>query len=170
MNYFLGGSFTSDLNNELRVNKGYTYGARSQFAGAEDRGVFGVATSVRTNVTLESLVLIRDIVGAYGPAFDQARLDALKGALLRRQALETQTLDAKLGLLADIAVFGYPVDYRARDAARLEALTLEEFVDLAERTLLPEAMDYIVVGDARTQEARLESLGFGPPRRVPAYE
>jgi zinc protease len=170
MNYFLGDSFTADLNNELRVNKGYTYGAGSDFLGAADRGTFRVATSVRSNVTLESLVLIRDIVGAYGPAFDQDRLDALKSALVRRQALETQSLDAKLGLLADIAVFDYPVDYRARDAERLEALTLDEFKALAERTLLPDAMDYVVIGDAATQADRLESLGFGPPRRLPALE
>ena len=166
MNYFLGGSFTSELNNELRVNKGYTYGARSLFAGAADRGEFSVATSVRSNVTLESLVLIRDIVDTYGANFDAARLQALKSALLRRQALETQSLEAKLALLGDIARFDYPIDYRARDAARLEALSIEAFKALAARTLRADAMDYVIVGDAETQEAGLTALGFGAPKRV----
>ena len=98
------------------------------------------------------------------------RLAALKGALLRRQALETQSLEAKLNLLGDIARFDYPVDYRARDAARLEALSLEAFKALSERTLRADAMDYVVVGDADTQEAGLSALGFGAPKRVPAFD
>lgn len=170
LNYFLGGTFTSDLNNELRVNKGYTYGIRSRFLGLEDRGAFVVTSSVRTNVTLEALVLIRDIVADYGPGFTQARLDALKSSLLRRQALETQTQAAKLGLLADIAVYGRPEDYRQRDAERLEALELDAFKALAARLLRADALDYVVVGDAETQAARLEELGFGDVERVPAFD
>ncbi|MEE4300890.1 MAG: pitrilysin family protein [Pseudomonadales bacterium] len=166
LNYFLGGSFTSDLNSELRVAKGYTYGIRSRFEGAPDRGRFSVATSVRSNVTLESLVLIRDIVDRYGPTFDEARLAALKAALQRRQALVSQTQAAKLGLLERIVAWDHPLDYRTRDAARLDALTLEEFSELAARHLRPEAMDYIVVGDAETQAEGLTRLGFGPPRML----
>lgn len=170
LNYFLGGSFTSDLNSELRVAKGYTYGIRSGFAGAPDRGTFSVATSVRSNVTLESLVLIRDIVDRYGPTFDEARLAALKGALLRRQALVSQTQAAKLGLLERIVAWDYPLDYRTRDATRLEALTLEEFSALAQRYLRAEAMDYVVVGDAETQAEGLTGLGFGAPRMLSAFD
>lgn len=170
LNYFLGGSFTSDLNNELRVAKGYTYGARSGFDGAADRGTFSVATSVRSNVTLESLVLIRDIVDRYAPTFDADRLAALKGSLLRRQALVAQTQEAKLGLLERIVAWDRPLDYRTRDAARLEALTLEEFEALASRLLRAEAMDYVVVGDAETQAERLRTLGFGAPRMLPAFD
>ncbi len=163
VNYLLGDIYTSQLMTQLRVEKGYTYGIRSGFSGAEDRGVFSVSTSVRTNVTLEALALIRDILAGYGPNFTQEDLEVLKSALLRGQALKTETLGAKLGLLGAVSVYGYPDDYLARNAARIEAMTLEEFKSLAETYIRPDAMDWLVVGDAATQAGRLGELGFGDP-------
>ncbi|MCI5048136.1 MAG: insulinase family protein [Aquisalinus sp.] len=163
MNFLLGGIYTSELNTELRVNRGYTYGIRSGFNGAEDRGTFAVQTSVRSNVTLESVELIRDILANYGPEFTEDDLTIMKGALLRGLALETETLDDKLGVLEDISAYGYPDDYLARNADRVEAMTLEDFKALAENYLRPDAMNWLVVGDAETQAGRLEQVGFGAP-------
>ncbi|WP_199564700.1 M16 family metallopeptidase [Parvularcula marina] len=170
INYYLGGTFTSDLNNELRVNKGYTYGARSFFSGTEDRGFYTVSTSVRTNVTLESLELIRDLLASYGESFDEDRLQEMKEALLRQQALQTETLGEKLGVLSEISTYGYPEDYQAQNAARLEAVDLAEFRRLATTYILPGAMNYVVVGDAETQAGRLGDLGFGEPVMVDPVE
>jgi len=161
VNFYLGGGFTSELNNELRVNKGYTYGARSGFSGGADRGRFSVSTSVRTNVTLESLELIRDILEGYGSNFDEARLDEMKQALLRQQALQNETLGSKLGILGDISTYGYPLDYQARNADALKALDLEQLRSLTDAYIRPDAMNYVVVGDAATQADRLDALGFG---------
>ncbi|MEL7487160.1 MAG: pitrilysin family protein, partial [Pseudomonadota bacterium] len=163
MNYFLGDIYTSKLNTELRVNKGYTYGAGSSFTGRIDRGVFSVNTSVRSNVTLESVVLIRDILSTYGDAFTEEDLALLKGALLRTQALQTETLDRKLDMISSIRDYGYPDDYPARNAKRIEAMTLAEFKALADRLIRPEAMDWLIIGDAESQAARLSALGFGEP-------
>jgi zinc protease len=163
LNFLLGGIYTSQLNTELRVNKGYTYGIRSGFNGAKDRGSFAIGTSVRSNVTRESLELIRDIVANYGPGFTAADLEILKGANLRGQALKNETLRSKLGVVQAISTYGYPNDYQARNAARIEAMTLEQFKGLAATYLRPDAMQYLVVGDAATQAGRLGELGFGDP-------
>jgi len=163
MNFLLGGIYTSKLNTELRVNKGYTYGIRSSFSAAKDRGTFGVSSSVRTNVTLESLKLIKDIVGSYGPDFTEEDLATMKDALLRGQALETETLSAKQSMLDNIAAYGYASDYKAKNAKVIKDMTLEQFKALASEHLRPDAMTYLVVGDAKTQAARLSELGFGDP-------
>ena len=163
MNFMLGGIYTSKLNTELRVNKGYTYGIRSSFNSDMDRGNFSVRSSVRTNVTLESLELIKDIVSAYGPDFTEDDLAVMKDALLRGQALETETLTAKLGVLGEISSYGYPDGYKAKNAAAIKAMTLEQFKALAAEHLRPDAMTYLVVGDAKTQASRLKELGYGDP-------
>ncbi|WP_306249639.1 pitrilysin family protein [Parvularcula sp. IMCC14364] len=163
MNFLLGGIYTSELNTELRVNRGYTYGIRSGFSGAEDRGTFAVQTSVRSNVTKESIELIRDILASYGPEFTENDLEIMKGALLRGLALETETLGDKLGLLDDISTYGYPEDYLARNAERVDAMTLDDFKSLAQNYLRPDAMNWLVVGDAQTQAPRMEDVGFGAP-------
>jgi zinc protease len=162
-NFLLGGIYTSQLMTELRVNRGYTYGIRSGFSGAKDRGEFTIGSSVRSNVTLESLELIRDIVADFGPGFSEEDLQVLKGAVLRGQALKNETLGEKLGVVRNISELGYPDDYQARDAERVEAMTLDQFRQIAHRYLRADAMQYIVVGDAGTQAGRLGELGFGEP-------
>ncbi|MCF6220709.1 MAG: insulinase family protein [Robiginitomaculum sp.] len=161
INFPLGGIYTSELMTELRVNKGYTYGIRSSFSGGVDRGVFAVGSSVRTNVTLESLELIRDIVKNYGPNFTDEDLATMKQALLRGQALKSETLSDKLNMVSEISAYGYEDDYRAKTAKRIEAMTLAEFKSLADKYLRPDAMFYLVVGDAKTQFGRLKDLGYG---------
>ncbi len=163
MNFLLGDIYTSRLNTELRVNKGYTYGIRSGFSGAKDRGTFSVRSSVRSNVTKEAMQLIRNIVSSYGPDFTEDDLEVMKGALLRNQALQTETLNAKLGVVEEISDYGYPDDYLAQNANRIEAMTLDEFKSLASEHLLPDAMNWLVVGDAATQAERLADFGFGEP-------
>ena len=163
INFPLGGIYTSKLNSTLRVEKGYTYGIRSGFNGSEDRGTFNVRSSVRTNVTKESIELIRDIVGNYGKDFTQEELDIMKGALLRNQALKNETLRDKLGMLNELSGYGYPDDFRAQNAKAIEAMTLEDFKSLAAKYLRPDAMNYLVVGDAESQADRLKDLGYGDP-------
>ncbi len=163
MNFLLGSIYTSRLNTELRVNKGYTYGIRSRFDGDKDRGSFSIFTSVRSNVTLESLQLIKSIVGDYGDSFTEDDLATLKSALLRGQALQNETLNAKLQMLENISDFGYAFDYQQQHAKLIESMTLEQFKALAKRYLRPDAMNYLVIGDAKTQMARLPELGFGAP-------
>ncbi len=163
INFPLGGIYTSKLNSTLRVEKGYTYGIRSRFNGAEDRGTFNVRSSVRSNVTKESIELIRDIVGNYGKNFTQEELDIMKGALLRNQALKNETLRDKLSMLGEISAYEYADDYRAQNAKAIEAMTLDDFKSLTAKYLRPDAMNYLVVGDAETQAEGLKELGFGNP-------
>ncbi|MEO0321165.1 MAG: pitrilysin family protein, partial [Pseudomonadota bacterium] len=86
MNFLLGDIYTSRLNTELRVNRGYTYGIGSGFGVGKDRGFFRISSSVRSNVTAESIDLIRDIVGGYGSSFTGDDLGIMKGALVRGEA------------------------------------------------------------------------------------
>ncbi len=51
INTILGGRFTSWLNDELRVNAGYTYGARSNFASYKTAGTFYISTFTATKYT-----------------------------------------------------------------------------------------------------------------------
>jgi len=106
LNFPLGAIYTSKLNTQLRVEKGYTYGIRSGFNGGKDNGTFAVSSSVRSNVTKESLDLIRNILASYGPETTEKDLANLKDALLRGQALKTETLGDKLSMLGEIDAYG----------------------------------------------------------------
>jgi zinc protease len=70
MNYKLGGSFNGVLNLILREEKGYTYGARSNFIGTQYPGPFVASTGVRSNATFESIRLCQT-AGKNRSGYDQ---------------------------------------------------------------------------------------------------
>ena len=165
MNFRLGGGgFASELTQVLREGKGYTYGIRSGFSGSTIPGPFSITSSVRSNITLEALQEVKRIVEEHGPGFDEADLESTRGYLLRANAGAFETLAAKVGLLRDMSGLGFPADYVRQREAVVRDFTVEQGRELAEEHLDPAGMIWLVVGDARTQRPRLETLGLGPVR------
>jgi zinc protease len=164
MNFrFGGGGFASQLMQQLREGKGYTYGIGSRFSGSTRPGPFAIASGVRSNITYEALELIKSIMEAYGPSFDTEDLQVTRDFLLRAGATSLETQRAKLGLLADMSSLGFPADYRQRRQQQVETFTVAQARALASRYLDPANMVWLVVGDASTQLARLQALGLGEP-------
>ena len=163
MNFRLGGGgFASDLTQVLREGKGYTYGVGSSFQGGHYPGPFSIGSSVRSNVTLESLEIIRDMLETYGPTFDDEDLAFTQGYLLRANARAFETLGAKLGVVRAVSDYGFPPDYVLRQEQTVRDMTVERVRELAGRYLSGD-MVWLVVGDAATQMGRLEALGLGEP-------
>ncbi|MDE2655739.1 MAG: pitrilysin family protein [Gemmatimonadota bacterium] len=163
MNYRLGGGgFASDLTQVLREGKGYTYGVGSRFQGGHYPGPFSISTSVRSNVTLESMEIIRDMLETYGPTFDEEDLAATQGFLLRSNARAFETLGAKLGVVRAVSDYGFAPDYVLQQERTVREMTIERVRELAARHLSGD-MVWLVVGDAATQLGRLEALGLGRP-------
>ena len=164
MNYRLGGGgFASQLTQELREGKGYTYGIRSNFSGTTIPGPFSISSGVRSNVTYESAALVKDIIEDYGTKFTQEDLDVSKSFLIKSNARAFETSRAKLGMLENIAAYNLPVDYAKQREAIVKAMTVEDVKNLADTYLDTNKMIYFVVGDAKTQMRKLEQLGFGKP-------
>lgn len=158
-----GGGFASDLLQILREGKGYTYGIDSAFTGTRFPGPFYISSGVRSNVTLESLELIKDIVERHGPEFDQEDLAITRGFLIKNNARAFETLNAKLGILAAMSAYDFDADYVLQREAVVRKMTIERIQELAEALLDPKKMVWLVVGDAATQKDRLASLGLGEP-------
>ncbi|SDW66811.1 M16 family metallopeptidase [Aequorivita viscosa] len=164
MNYRLGGGgFASQLTQELREGKGYTYGVRSGFTGSSIEGTFMISSGVRSNVTYESTALIKEILENYGKNFNENDLEITKGYMLKSGARAFETLNSKLSMLSNISNYNYPVDYAKQREATVKALTVEEVKALAEKYIRPDRMIYVVVGDAATQLDKLDQLGMGKP-------
>ncbi|WP_139856409.1 M16 family metallopeptidase [Aequorivita sinensis] len=164
MNYRLGGGgFASQLTQELREGKGYTYGVRSGFTGSSIEGTFMISSGVRSNVTYESTALIKEILENYGKNFNENDLEITKGYMLKSGARAFETLNSKLSMLSNISNYNYPVDYAKQREATVKALTVEEVKALAEKYIRPDRMIYVIVGDAATQLVKLDQLGLGKP-------
>jgi zinc protease len=164
MNYILGGGgFASQLTQQLRESKGYTYGIYSGFSGSTLQGPFVISSSVRSNVTLESVQLIRQIVRDYGKNFSDADLEVTKSSLIKSNARAFETGNSKLNMLMNISAYRWPDDYLKQREQTVNAMTVERIRGLAQKYLKEDGMYYLVVGDAATQFERLKGLGLGDP-------
>jgi zinc protease len=106
INYILGGGgFASQLTQGLREGKGYTYGINSRFSGTKDPGIFRIFSQVRSNVTLESAELIKEILENYGKTYSQQDLATSKSFLIKSNARAFETANSKLGLLNNISKY-----------------------------------------------------------------
>jgi zinc protease len=164
MNYILGGGgFASQLTQQLREGKGYTYGIGSGFSGTRDPGPFTISSSIRTNVTLEAAQLIKEILQNYPKNFSEADLETTKSFLIKSNARAFETAGAKLNMLENISKYGWKYDYVKEREKIVKAMTVQQIRDLAQRYVNADKMIWLVVGDAKTQLPRLKELGFGEP-------
>ncbi|SHM34205.1 M16 family metallopeptidase [Flavobacterium xanthum] len=164
MNYRLGGgSFASQLTQQLREGKGYTYGISSSFTGSTNKGPFLISSGVRSNVTFESVNLIKEILQQYGKNFSENDLEVTKGYLIKSNARAFETLSSKLEMLYDISNYNYADDYAKQQENIVKNSTVDSIKKLSENYLNPDKMIYLVVGDAETQLKKLSQIGFGEP-------
>jgi len=164
MNYILGGSlFSSQLGQQLREARGYTYEVQSRFSGNQLDGRFVISSDVRANVTLQAVSLIRDIATNYQEGFSEKDLSITKGYYLKSSARRFETFDAKINILQNMSRYNLPVNYIQQRALEVDGLTIDKVKSLAEKYIQPEKMIYLVVGDAKTQLDRLKKLGLGTP-------
>lgn len=162
-NYKLGGSFNGYLNLVLREEKGFTYGARSNFSGSYDYGTFTAGASVRSSATLESAEIFRDLMTKYRGGVSQEDVDFTKSSLLKGNALKYETLNALLDMIDTMTEFNLPDDYITREEEYVRNLTVEEINAKVQKYIDPMRMYYVVAGDAATQMKELKKLGFGDP-------
>ncbi|WP_439150906.1 M16 family metallopeptidase [Winogradskyella sp.] len=164
MNYRLGGGgFASQLTQQLREGKGYTYGIRSRFSGTEHKGEFSISSGIRTNVTYEATSLVKEILENYGKNYSEEDLKVTKGYTIKSTARAFETLGAKLNMLTNISNYGFADDYAKQREAIVNNLSIEDVKALIENYIKPNQMIYLIVGDAATQMDKLEDLGFGKP-------
>jgi len=164
MNYILGGGgFASQLTQQLREGKGYTYGINSNFAGTKSPGAFTIASGVRSNVTFESAQLVKEILQNYGKNYSDKDLETTKSFLIKSNARAFETAGAKLAMLENISRYGWKYDYVKGREQIVKAMSVEQIKALSQKYLNSDKMIWLVVGDAKTQLPRLKELGFGDP-------
>ncbi len=163
-NQEIGGGSSGRLMQLLRIEKGYTYGAYSGIGSfLNDLSPWIAGTSVRANVTLESMQLVREQIANYAATFTDEDAAVTRNLIMKRNARAFETPSAKLGLLNRIAQHGLPHDIVEREAELLESMSTEDFRKVITQYLDASQMVWVVVGDGATQRDRLVEFGYGAP-------
>ncbi|MCX6250272.1 MAG: pitrilysin family protein [Bacteroidetes bacterium] len=163
INYRLGGAFTSILNQILREEKGYTYGASTYFREMKVKAPFAASANVRSDATFESVRIFKEEMEKYRNGVSENDLQFIKNCMILSNALRFETNSSLVDMLSTMSKYGLPGDYIKEDEKIIKGMTVEEHKAITDKYIVPDKMYYVIIGDAATQMKPLEKLGFGKP-------
>jgi predicted Zn-dependent peptidase len=158
-NLIFGGYFSSRWVENIREDKGYTYGPHSLIEHSIAGTVLVVSAEVATEVTGPALLETWYELGRLAVLPPrQEELDQARQYALGTLQLGMSTQAGLAGLTSTYAGYGLRLDYLAEHAARLAALTLEEVTAASAKYLAPARGVTVVLGDAGRIETQLSGL------------
>ena len=164
INIPFGGSFTSRLMQNIREDKGYSYGANAVVASQKFAGVLLSTSQVATEVTGAALKeflyeLDRLPKGDFTQEeFERAR-ETWKSELV--QSFETQS--GVLATISSLYLNQKPVDAINAFARSLDSFTLEQFNEIAREFPTVDQISITLVGDKNTILEQIKDMDLPQP-------
>jgi predicted Zn-dependent peptidase len=158
-NGLLGGSLLSRLEQNLREDKGYTYGIGTQLSPYLGISSWTLATDVNTVDTAAAITEIyREINRLRTEPPDPAELDRTKRYRTGHFLLGSSSRAGLLTQLSFIDQQELPLDWLTRYAERTEAVTPVQVTDITASAIDPTQMTLVIVGDLSRIRTSLLSL------------
>ncbi|MBC8135169.1 MAG: insulinase family protein [Fibrella sp.] len=133
-NRILGGGFNSRLNQKLREEKGYTYGARSSVSAPKWTGLWSASASVRNAVTGDAA---KDFLGEFAKLQTnppkEGELALIKQSLIGNFALTLESPEAVLARSIERFEYDLPADYWSNYANRVRAVSPSDVARVARK-------------------------------------
>jgi zinc protease len=101
----MGGSFTSRLNNKLREEKGYTYGAYCSFQQKKTGTIFQASTSVRRDATAPALNEFLDTLNSSKQGFSQEEWGKSKSTMRNNIISQYESRQGTLSSMEELWLF-----------------------------------------------------------------
>ncbi len=168
-NRILGGGSSGRLFQNIREQKGYTYGAYSSLSGGRWPGIWGAGASVRTPVTEPA---VREFFHEFDRLQDtpvsETDLERAKRSIVGGFAMTLESPDSILNRTLELVQNGLPLDYWDTYPAKIQAVTAVDVRRVAQKYLGKNRIQLIAVGERSQIEAGLKK--FGPVEIVDASE
>jgi len=170
LNTILGGSFTSRLNQNLREEHGYSYGASSRFDMRLSPGPFFAGAGVQTDKTAEALREFFNELNGIGAPVGADELDKAKNYLALGFPSEFETVGDLSAQLEQQVVYRLPESYFTEYVKNIQAVTIAAVQKAAATYIQPQRFIVVVVGDRKVIEPGIQALGLGPLRAMSVAE
>ena len=160
MNQILGGGPQVRLFMNLREDKGYTYGAYSNFSSSKYRGLVVSSSEVRTDVTEGAM---REFMYELNRMRDEkvtpTDLENAKRSLVGSFALSLEQPTSLLGNLVLQKLYNMPADYWDTYPAKVMAITADDVQRAAQKYIDIGHLQIVAVGDASKTRDILAKYG-----------
>ena len=160
LNFCFGGQFSARLNQNLRQDKGYSYGFNSGISWFREPSLLVAGGSVQTAVTRESVVeTLKEFLDIHGERpVTEEELEAAKAGMMLGYPAGFERPSQVLGQVINLLQHDLPDDYFRTFKDRITSVTLDDVRNAGEERIHPEALNILVVGDRATVEAGLREL------------
>lgn len=163
MNTIIGGSFSARLNDFLREQLGYSYGAFSNFSWSPVPGPFLTSSDVRTNVTDSALmVFFRELRRIGHEPVTPVELQRARNYIVLGSLGDYETADQIAGALSDGVLFNRPLAAISQELAAIGRVTAADVQRVARAHIDTRHLTIVIVGDIAKIRPGIEKLGLGP--------
>lgn len=154
LNHILGGGgFSSRLMDELREQRGLTYGIGTRLSNAVLGETWAGGMASANEKVAEGLDLIREVWGGMAEGVTEQELRDAKTYLTGEYPLRFDGNGKIASILSGMQLMGLPRDYVNTRNAGIEAVTAEDVQRVARRMLDPAALRFVLVGRPEGIEA-----------------
>jgi predicted Zn-dependent peptidase len=170
VNTLFGDRFTSMLNDELRVNSGLTYGARSVVQQDRLPGALSITTFTKTETTVQAMDLALDVLRRLREkGIDSEQLKSAKAYVKGNYPIEQlETAGQVAGVIGDIELFGLNRGEVDDLFSRIDAVTPEQATEVARRHFRQESLQFCLTGAAAKIKDAVAKYAPGNMRVLPA--
>lgn len=147
LNTILGGQFSSRINLNLREDKGYTYGASSQFIYYKNAGSFNISTSVGTENTGNAVKEIIFELNKIQEGVTQEELEFAKSSIIRRFPSNFETCKQIASNLSAKYIFSLPGNYFNNYIENIRKVSFDSVNKSAPDFIFPDKAVILIVGD-----------------------
>src|SRR5205085_6440022 len=149
-NSVFGGGYSSRLNQEIRIKRGLSYGANSQFDLRRDAGPFTSTTQTKNESAAEVASIILSELDRLGSsAVDAAELTPRKAALIGNFGRALETSGGLVTRIGSLALYGIPLSEINKYISGVEAVGAPDVQSFASSRLGSAQADVIIAGDAK---------------------
>lgn len=156
----LGGGPAARLFLNLREDKGYTYGAYSNFGGSRFRGTWASSSEVRTDVTEGAMKeFMFELKRLRDEKVSAEELDNAKRAIVGSFALSLEQPQSLLQNIITQKLYDLPADYWDTYPQKVAAITSDDIQNVAQKYIDLDHMQIVAVGDAAKARDVLAKYG-----------
>ena len=178
VNTIFGGRFTSELNEALRVESGYTYGASSFFDTRKAPGPFGIFSFTKNETTGPAIDLALQVLQKfYKDGVTEEQLKSAKSYIKGQFPPNIETSKQLAQIIATYEFYGLGDDEINQLEARVDAVTPEIAKAVIQKHFPAENLVFVLIGKASAIGAAVEKYaekrdareiaapGFWPPEK-----
>ena len=169
VNTAFGGRFTSWLNDELRVNSGLTYGARSGFTALKNGGSFNISTFTAKETSEQAIDLALHVMDSlHKTGFDEKTLNSAKNYVKGQFPPDFETGSQLAGLMTQMFWYNFDESFINNFQKNVDGLTTAKAKEIIEKYFPKDKLQFVLVG--KSAEIKKIAEKYGPVSEVQIKE